>query len=62
MGYDTVRGRERTHAKKDEEELLFCLTSTQASCDLQNAAEGKQSLSHIKCWCWCVAVLVCLQC
>lgn len=29
------QGRERTHAEKDEQELLFCLTSTQASCDLQ---------------------------
>lgn len=28
-------GKERTHAEKDEKELLFCLTSTQASCDLQ---------------------------
>lgn len=28
------KGRERTHAEKAEEELLFCLTSTRASCDL----------------------------
>lgn len=38
---ESKKGRERAHAEKDEEELLFCLTSTQASRDLQNTAEGK---------------------
>ena len=44
---ESKKGGERAYAEKDEEELLFCLTSTQASRDLQNTEEGKtKSVSY----------------
>lgn len=42
MRLDTGEGKERSHAEKDEKELLFCLTSTQASCDLQIQLRGNK--------------------
>lgn len=58
-GYSTKKGWERTHAEKAGEELLFCLTNTQASCDLQTQLrENKVGLILSAgigvCLCWCV--------
>lgn len=47
--------KKRAHLGK--EELLFCLTSTRASCDLLQRAGEQQNLSYVESW--CEPVLVC---